>query len=424
VTDPQIVCPNCRSEIKLTESLAAPLIAETRRGFEQQLRAREVDFGRREALLKHAQDELVKARDAIDDQVAARLKAERAAVAQAEARKARVALGAELDNRDRQLAELQQILAQNKEKLAEAQTAQAEMLRKQRELDDAKREMELTVEKRVQESLVSVRDKARLEAEDALKARVAEKETQISGMQRQIEELRRRAEQGSQQLQGEALEIELESQLRVRFPQDSVEPVAKGDFGGDVLHRVLGPAGRTCGAILWESKRTKNWSDGWLVKLRDDQRAAGADIALIVSTALPKGVDSFDLVDNVWVAEPRFAIPLAIVLRQSLIDLAGSRLSQEGQQTKMEAIYAYLTGPRFRHRIDAIVEKFTDMQADLERERKTMMRLWAKRDEQLKGVLASTAGLYGDLQGIAGRAMQEIESLDVLMIEVKGEAAE
>jgi hypothetical protein len=424
VTDPQIVCPNCRSEIKLTESLAAPLIAETRRQFEHQLAAKELDFGRREAQLKQAQGELVRAREAIDDQVAIRLETERAAIAEAEGRKARLALGTELDNRDRQVAELQQIVAQNQEKLAKAQSAQAEMLRKQRELDDAKREIELTVEKRVQEALVAVRDKARLDAEDTLKAKVAEKETQIAGMQRQIEELRRKAEQGSQQLQGEALEIELESQLRARFTQDLIEPVAKGDFGGDVLHRVLGPAGRICGAILWESKRTKNWSDGWLAKLRDDQRTAKAEIALIVSTALPKGVDSFDLIDSVWVAEPRFAIPLAIALRQSLIDLAGSRISQEGQQTKMEAIYAYLTGPRFRHRIDAIVEKFTDMQADLERERKTMMRLWAKREEQLKGVLDSTAGLYGDLQGIAGRAMQEIESLDVLMIEVKGEAAE
>jgi hypothetical protein len=424
LTDPQIVCPNCRSEIKLTESLAAPLIAETRRQFEHQLAAKELDFGRREAQLKQAQGELVRAREAIDDQVAIRLETERAAIAEAEGRKARLALGTELDNRDRQLAELQQIVAQNQEKLAEAQSAQAEMLRKQRELDDAKREMELTVEKRVQEVLVTVRNKARLEAEDALKTRVAEKETQIAGMQRQIEELRRKAEQGSQQLQGEALEIELESQLHARFPQDLIEPVAKGEFGGDVLHRVLGPAGRMCGTILWESKRTKNWSDGWLAKLRDDQRTAKAEIALIVSTALPKGVDSFDLIDSVWVAEPRFAIPLAIALRQSLIDLAGSRISQEGQQTKMEAMYAYLTGPRFRHRIDAIVEKFTDMQADLERERKTMMRLWAKREEQLKGVLDSTAGLYGDLQGIAGRAMQEIESLDVLMIEVKGEAAE
>jgi hypothetical protein len=417
VTDPQIVCPNCRTEIKLTESLAAPLIAETRKQFEAQLAAKEADFGRREARLKQAQDELVKASEAIDEQVAAKLKSERDAIAEAEAKKARLALAEDLSERDRQLADLQQVLATKNEKLVEAQKAQTDMLRKQRELDDATRELELSVEKKVQESLTAVRDKAKLEAEEALKAKVTEKETQIAGMQRQIEELRRKAEQGSQQLQGEAFELELETLLRGRFARDLIEPVPKGEFGGDVLHRVLGPTGQTCGAILWESKRTKNWSDGWLAKLRDDQRAAKADIALIVSSALPKGVEHFDLIENVWVADPRFAIPLATALRQSLIDLTCSRQAQEGQQSKMELVYQYLTGPRFRHRIDAIVEKFTDMQADLDRERKTMMRLWAKREEQLKGVLDSTAGLYGDLQGIAGRAMQEIESLDVLMIE-------
>lgn len=417
MTDPQIVCPNCRTEIKLTESLAAPLLADARRQFEQQLAAKEADFGRRETQLRQTQDELAKAREAIDEQIAIKLSVERAAIAETAARKARTALANDLNQRDRQLADLQQILATNNAKLAEAQQAQTEMLRKQRELDDAKREVELTVEKKVQENLSTVRDKARLEAEDALKSKVTEKETQIAGMQRQIEELRRRAEQGSQQLQGEALEIELESLLRGRFPRDLIEPVAKGEFGGDVVHRVLGPGGQACGTMLWESKRTRNWSDGWLAKLRDDQRAAKAEIALIVSSALPKGVETFDLIDNIWVAEPRFAIPLAIALRQSLIDLAGSRQTQEGQQTKMELVYQYLTGPRFRHRIDAIVEKFTDMQADLDRERKTMMRLWSKREEQLRGVLDTTAGLYGDLQGIAGRAMQEIESLDVLMIE-------
>jgi hypothetical protein len=424
VTDPQIVCPECRTEIKLTESLAAPLIAETRRQFEAQLAAKEADFGRREAKLRQIQDDVAKARESIDEQVAARLKAERAAIVEIEAKKARTALADELGRRDQQLEELQQTLVTNNAKLAEAQQAQTEMLRKQRELDDARREVELTVEKKVQENLVAVREKAKSDAEDALKSKVAEKEAQIAGMQRQIEDLRRKAEQGSQQLQGEALEVELESLLRSRFPRDLIEPVAKGEFGGDVAHRVLGPGGQTCGTILWESKRTRNWNDAWLAKLRDDQRAAKAEIALIVSTALPKGIETFDLVDNVWVTEPRFAIPLAIALRQSLIDVTASRQAQEGQQTKMEMVYAYLTGPRFRHRIDAIVEKFTDMQADLDRERKTMMRLWAKREEQLRSVLDATAGLYGDLQGIAGRAMQEIESLDVLMLEVKGEAAE
>jgi hypothetical protein len=424
VTDPQIVCPNCRTEIKLTESLAAPMIAASRKQFEVQLAAKEADFGRREAHLRLTQDDLAKAREALDEQVATKVSAERAAIAEAEAKKARLALADDLGQRDRQLADLQQLLVTNNAKLAEAQQAQTDMLRKQRELEDAKREVELTVEKKVQENLAAVRDKARLEAEDALKSKVTEKEAQIAGMQRQIEELRRKADQGSQQLQGEALEIELESLLRSRFPRDLIEPVAKGEFGGDVLHRVLGPGGQACGTILWESKRTRNWNDAWLAKLRDDQRAAKAEIALIVSSTLPKDVESFDLVDNVWVTEPRFAIPLAIALRQSLIELASSRQAQEGQQTKMELTYAYLTGPRFRHRIDAIVEKFTDMQADLDRERKTMMRLWAKREEQLRGVLDSTAGLYGDLQGIAGRAMQEIESLDVLMIEARGEAAE
>ena len=424
MTDPQIVCPNCRTEIRLTEQLAAPLIAETRRKFDQQLAAKEADFGRRESALKKAQDELAQARATVDEQVTAKLKSERAQIAQAEAARARQAVADEIGNRDRQLAELHEAILSKDAKLAEAQKAQAEMLRKQRELDEAKREFELTVEKKVQEGLSAVRDKARLEAEDALKAKVAEKETQIAGMQRQIEELRRKAEQGSQQLQGEALEIALESQLRARFARDLIEPVPKGEFGGDVLHRVLGPAGQACGTILWESKRTKNWSDGWLSKLRDDQRAAKAEIAMIVSSALPKGIESFDLIDGVWVVEPRFALPLAIALRQSLIDVAGSRLAQEGQQSKMELVYSYLTGPRFRHRIDAIVERFTEMQTDLDRERKTMMRLWAKREEQLRGVLDSTAGLYGDLQGIAGRAMADIESLDVLMIETKAEAAE
>jgi hypothetical protein len=424
VTDPQIVCPNCRTEIRLTEQLAAPLIAETRRKFDQQLAAKEADFGRRESVLKKAQDELAQARATIDAQVNAKLKSERAAIAQAESVRARQAVADEIGNRDRQLAELHESILTKDAKLAEAQKSQAETMRKQRELDEAKREFELTVEKKVQEGLGAVRDKARLEAEDSLKAKVAEKETQIAGMQRQIEELRRKAEQGSQQLQGEALEIELESQLRARFARDLIEPVPKGEFGGDVLHRVLGPAGQACGTILWESKRTKNWSDGWLVKLRDDQRAAKAEIAMIVSSALPKGVESFDLVEGVWVVEPRFALPLAIALRQSLIDVAGSKLAQEGQQSKMELVYSYLTGPRFRHRIDAIVERFTEMQSDLDRERKTMMRLWAKREEQLRGVLDSTAGLYGDLQGIAGRAMADIESLDVLMIDARGEAAE
>jgi hypothetical protein len=369
-------------------------------------------------VLRQTQQDLAKAREAVDEEVAKKLKAERASISESEARKARVAVANELEQRDKQLTELQLNLSANNAKLAEAQQAQADVLRKQRELDDARRELDLNVEKKVQESLVAVHAKAKLDAEEGLKAKLSEKEQQISGMQRQIEDLRRKAEQGSQQLQGETLELVLESLLRNRFPRDLIEAVPKGECGGDVLHRVLGHAGQTCGTIIWESKRTKNWNEAWFAKMRDDQRVAKADIALIVSSVLPKGVEAFDVIDNVWVTEPRFAVPLAIALRQLLIDVAASRLAREGQKTKMELVYQYLTGPQFRHRIDAILEKFNDMRDDLDRERKTMTKLWARREAQLNGVLDSTAGLYGDLQGIAGRAMPEIEGLDILMIDV------
>ena len=218
-------------------------------------------------------------------------------------------------------------------------------------------------------------------------------------------------------MQGEVLELELEETLRTKFPFDIIEPVAKGEFGGDVVQRVASPMGLSCGVILWESKRTKNWSDGWLAKLRGDQRTAKAEISILISQALPVDIESFGLLDGVWVCAPRYAVPLVIALRQTLIEVANSKQSQEGQQTKMEMVYDYLTGPRFRHRVEAIVEKFSDMQADLDREKKSMTRLWAKREAQIQGVIESTVGMYGDLQGIAGRVFQEIEGLEIPLIE-------
>lgn len=245
---------------------------------------------------------------------------------------------------------------------------------------------------------------------------MAEKDKLIADAQRQVEEMKRKMEQGSQQLQGEVQELEMEALLRAKFSRDTIEPVPKGEHGGDALHRVLGPLGQVCGTILWESKRTKNWSDGWLAKIREDQRAAKAELAIIVSQVLPKDVETFDLIDGVWVTSPRCAIPVAIALRHSLVELASARQAGEGQQTKMEMVYQYFTGPRFRHRIQAIVEKFGDMQEDLDKERKALTKQWAKREEQIRGVIEATAGMYGDLQGIAGKTLQEIEGLDMKML--------
>ncbi|MBH0197435.1 MAG: DUF2130 domain-containing protein [Nitrospira sp.] len=419
MTEPTITCPNCKTEIKLTESLAAPLIESTRRDFEQRLALKDSDIAKKEEVLREREEAVSKAKQAIDDQVAEKLLVERAKIVSEESKKAKLALQSDIDQKDRAYAELQDVLTQRNAKLAEAQQAQADLIRQKRELDDAKRELELTVERRVQDGLLATREQAKKEAEESLKFKVMEKEQTIASMQTQIEELKRRAEQGSQQLQGEVQELELEALLRTKFPRDTIEPVPKGEFGGDALQRVIGPLGQVCGTILWESKRTKNWSDGWLVKLRDDQRTAKADIAIIVSQTLPKDVESFDLVDGIWVTSAKSVFSLAVALRHSLIELASARQALDGQQTKTEMVYQYLTGPRFRHRVEAIVEAFSSMQEDLDKEKKAITKQWAKREEQIERVMQATVGMYGDLQAIAGKSLQEIEGLELTALESK-----
>ena len=417
MTEPAITCPNCKTEIRLTESLAAPLIETTRRQFQQQLAQKDDEIAKREQGILEKERQLTSAKNKLDEQVASQvedqLKIDRARITAEESRKSKQAFANDLEQRSREVAELQAILKSQEAKLTEAQKTQADLLRKQRELDDAKRELDLTIEKRVQEGLSVTRQQARKEAEDEQRLKVLEREQTIAAMQKQIEDLKRRSEQGSQQLQGEVQELELENLLRNKFPFDAIEPVPKGEFGGDVLHRVVGPSAQPSGTILWEFKRTKNWSDSWLVKLRDDQRTAKAEIAVIVSQVLPKGVETFDLVEGIWVTHPRAALPVAMILRQSLLELALARQANAGQQTKTDMVYQYLTGPRFRLRVEAIVEAFSTMQEDLDREKRVIMKQWAKRGEQIERVMGATVGMYGDLQGIAGKSLQEIEGLEL-----------
>ena len=313
--EPVIQCPHCQGDIKLTESLAAPFI-----------RAREAEFKRQDAGLREREAAVRAQRDTLDAQIAERVATERKKVEEEAQRKARLALGTELESSKRELVEANELLKLRDQKLAEAQRAQAELIRKQREVEEQKREIELTVEKRVSAAVGEMRSKARQEVESELKLKVTEKDQVIQSMQRQIEELRRKAEQGSQQLQGEVQELELESLLGSAFVFDTITRVPKGEFGGDVLHRVvMNQTGAVCGTILWESKRTKTWSDGWLAKLRQDQRAAKADIAVIVSQAMPKGVKQFELIDGVYVVSPQCVRPVAEMLRGLLVEVAGVR---------------------------------------------------------------------------------------------------
>ena len=389
MTEPTITCPNCGTEIKLTESLAAPMVASLRKEYEQKISAKDRE-------VKEKEDNLRKERESIDDAVAAKLKLERSAIAESEAKKAKEAVSDELTKMQQEKSEAQELLKDRNSKLAEAQKNEMELRKERQKLQDEKEQFEIEKQRAIDEERAKIREVAQKEADEQSRLKIAEKEKTISDLQGKLQDALRKAEQGSQQLQGEVFELELEGLLRAKFPLDSIEPL-----------------GQACGAILWESKRTKNWSDGWLAKLRDDQRTAKAEAALLVSEVLPKGVQSFDLIDGVWVAEPRCAMPLAMALRQALVDLTMARQAGEGQQTKMELVYQYLMGPRFKHRIEAIVEKFSDMHEDLEKERKQMTRMWAKREEQIRGVIESTAGMYGDLQGIAGRSLQEISGLSM-----------
>ncbi len=412
-SEPVIFCPSCRAEIKLTESLAAPLLESTKQQFEQRLAQQNAEIGRREAAIREQQFKIEQERNLLAQRLAESIAVERPKIVAEESQRAKQAMKAELSQRQQAEAELRQLLVEREAKLAEAQRVQAEFLRKQRELDDARREIELTIEKRVQESLADARRLARDDAERQWKLTLVEREEVIGGLKRQIEELKRKAEQGSQQLQGEVQELELEQLLHSSFARDRIEPVPKGEHGGDALQRVYNEQGHFCGTILWESKRTQRWSDAWLPKLREDQRSAKAEHAVVVSQTLPKDHCAFHHTDGIWVCSFSAAVPLAIALRHSLVEIAAARQSIAGQQTKMELVYEYLTGPRFRHRIHAIVEKFSDMRDDLEKERKAMTRMWAKREEQIRGVLESTAGFYGDLQGIAGRNIPELPGLSL-----------
>jgi hypothetical protein len=422
MSDPTITCPHCQGSIKLSESLAAPLLVRREAELKQQLARQAAELDQRNGALRQQEQALEQLRAGLDEQVMQRLAGERSRIAMEEQRKARLLLGGELAAKQQELSELGELCTTQQRRLTEIQQVQAEMLRKERELLQARAEMDSLVEQRVNASLSTIQQKARQDADQQLRLKISERDTIIQRMQRQIEDMQRKAEQVSQQLQGEVQELDLEILLAARFARDHIVPVPKGEYGGDVLQQVKNCTG-VCGSILWESKRTKHWSDAWLAKLRDDQRCAQADIAVIVSQVLPKDVDSFALIDNVYVVSPRCVVPLATTLRQALIEVSMARQACEGQHTKVEMVYQYLTGQRFRQRIQAIVEAFVAMQEDLNAEKRAAQRQWAKRQTQIERVIDSTAGLYGDLQGIAGKTLQEIEGLSLPMLDAPARRA-
>lgn len=313
-----------------------------------------------------------------------------------------------------ELRELRETLKEREEKLKAAQGVELALRKQQRALEAREKELELEVVRQLDQERQKIGEDAKKQALEQERLKLSEKEKVIEDLKKQLTVAQQKAEQGSMQLQGEVLELDLEARLGAAFPFDVIEPVAKGVRGGDAVQRVQTNTGGVCGAILWEAKRTKNWSAQWPGKLKEDQRAVQAEVAILVTQAMPTEIRGFGQVDGVWVCDYESALPLASALRQGLVGMAAARQAQAGKAGKMEQLYDYLAGTEFRHGIEAVVETFVALQSDLDKERRAMERIWKSREKQIERAITGTASLYGGVQGIVGQGtLPGIKSLDL-----------
>jgi len=405
-----IVCPNCKERIPLTQAITQRIEEDLREKMAQELHKRDQELTDKERTLAAKEEALARSErqinKRIEQEVAKKIIFERDAI-EKEARKM-----AEIES-ILKLKSLKEDLESKDSKLKEAQKEQLSLLKQNAQLEEKARNIELEIAKRMNTERAGIYAEACRKIHEEHQLKDKEKDKNIADLLKQIEELKRRAEQGSQQSQGEILEIELEQMLRSAFPCDIIEPVSKGVRGADILQKVHSPLGQYCGTIIWESKNTKAWSDNWIDKLKENQREAKAEIAVLMSLALPKEVNNFTQIEGVWITNYSLAVALAVALRVNLIEVNRAKQSIVGKGEKMEAIYNYLAGAEFRQKIEAIVEAFVSMKQDLDREKMVTEKLWAKREKQITKVINNTVKMYGDMQGIIGASLPEIKSLEL-----------
>jgi hypothetical protein len=402
-----ILCPKCKTEIPLTDAMARHVREQMEQEFTVRHRELQEAITLREKAVAAQAKSLEDAQKQIDEQVAAKLAGERKKLQDEAQDKAQAALKVEMQDLKTQLAD-------RETKLKEAQDAELLLRKQQRSLETRAQELELEVARKLDEERGKIADQARQQAVEAERLKLADKENHIKGLQEKIAQLQQRAEQGSMQAQGETLELDLENQLRAAFRFDEVVEVKKGQRGADVLHRVRTSSGVDCGAILWEAKRAKSWSAEWPDKLKEDQRDAKAELAIVITTCPPDGLRGIGQLDGVWVCEPPFAMGLAAALRQGLLSTSAQRLQQSGRAEKMAMLYDHLCSVEFRQHIEAIVESFKGLKEQLDAERRAFAKQWKEREQQLEKAITHTAMLYGGIQGIAGReALPEIGTLQL-----------
>lgn len=456
--DPQtITCPHCGKEIPLTDVLTKQIEDKIRADFDAQLKKKDAEL---RTALTAKDDEWKKLleQDRIRIQQEARKEAEESLSVELRDLKSQLAEKSErlkkaedeqlqlrkkqreLDEREQKLnlevdtrleeqkkkiyetakesaaveiRDLKDQLSQKSRELDEARKIELEARKRLREVEDKERNLTLEIERKVAQEREQIASQARTTVEEEFRLKAREKDLVIEGLKKQIDELKRKAEQGSNQLQGEAQEIELYELLSATFKYDTITRVRKGKEGADDLMEVHNQNGVACGSILFESKRTKAWSDNWIEKAKNDQREAKADLVVIVSRVLPKDIPHIGQHEGVWICDLQSAIGLATALREALLAVSHARAALAGKNEKMELIYQYLSGPEFKRRIEAIIEAFRYMKEDLEAEKRATYKRWAEREKQIDKVTSNAAGLYGDISGIVAGILPEIKALEL-----------
>ncbi len=389
-----IKCPNCGAEFEVGGALAGEIERTLEAKYARAAAAKEKEIQAQLQQVEAKAKLLQQKERAIEAEVAELLKEEKKRLAEEALVKARE------EEAERRKA-LEGELAQMNEKLRRTQAEELALRKKQRELEQQAEELELTVQRKLDEERKKITEDALRRAAEAQELKMREKDDQLASLRKQVEDMQRKMEQGSQERQGEMMEEALKDVLRERFPYDRFEDVAKGSRGADILQVVYGPTGKVCGRILWESKNTKEFSKAWTEKLKSDQMEAGADFAVLMTVAMPREVRDFDYYDDVWVTNYRSAIGLCTALREGLIRLARQKAVDAGQGSMKDFVYEYVTGPEFSRRIKMIVTAYTQMQNDLEGEKRSMQRIWKKRERQIAAVLQSAAEIRGELEALA-----------------------
>lgn len=420
-TEQKIKCPRCGESISIDDVLTHQIEEKIKKNFETTQKIKEAELTQKSDNLKKQAAEIAENKKDIDSTVAEKV------AGQMEKEKLKLfkeaTIEAEKEQRSK-TALLEEQLKNKDEKLAKATKNEIELRKEKIKLEEDKEEFELEKMRQMEKAKKDIAEEAAKKATEEQQHVIAQLKKQLTDATKAKDDLARKLEQGSQQTQGEVLELELEEILKAEFPQDEILPVPKGVKGADVIHRVIDGSGRLCGQIIWESKKTKAWSEGWIQKLKDDQRVIKADLAVIISSVLPTDVKGFSLRNGVFVCDIKLAINLASLLRYDLLKVSEANRALEGKDEKKDVVYAYVNSTDFKQRIQAIAEAFIEMKNDIDKEKRSYQAIWAKREKQVQRVIDNTFGIYGDLKGLTGGTLQEIKMLELGDGENKGHKPE